>query len=65
MPRKPRTPEELSTGSGKKETFPLYLEVELIEYLKKRATTANVSVSALVNEAIKVYVDGLKETKKS
>lgn len=61
MKRKVRTPEELGDTSGKKKGYNCYLEVELYEYLDERAKGAGASVSKLINEAIRLYIDELKQ----
>lgn len=65
MRRKAKTPEELSNGTGKKKGYNVYLEIELYEYLERRAGKASTSVSKLINEAMRLYIDEIKDKERN
>lgn len=56
-----KTPEELAKGDDGKDKFTLYLDKELMAYIKTRAGKAGTSVSKIVNEAITNYVKVIKD----
>ncbi len=63
MSRRPKTPEELAPNPGEKKSVALYLDVQDVEYLKKRASKAGTSLSAVVGEAIKAYIEAINGKK--
>lgn len=62
--KKPRTPEDLAKKTRGKDKYTLYLDVNLMDYIKDRATRAGSNASQVVNEAITAYVEFLKEKEK-
>jgi predicted HicB family RNase H-like nuclease len=60
---KPKTPEDLAKREQGKDKYTLYLDNELMHYLKIRANKAGTSVSKIVNEAIASYVSTIKNKK--
>lgn len=64
--KRPRTPEEIAREGSGKNKYTLYLSVRSMEYIKDRcAKTKNtVSVSEVVDEAIKAYLETIRNDKK-
>lgn len=60
---KPRTPEDLAKGDAGKDKYTLYLDNNVMAYLRSRAEKAGTSVSKLVNEAITAYAAQIKDRK--
>jgi hypothetical protein len=60
---KAKTPEELAAKSEGKDKFTLYLDVQIMKYIKHRAAKAGTSASEVVNEAITAYVIAIKDRK--
>jgi post-segregation antitoxin (ccd killing protein) len=61
MARKPRTPKEIAKAKPTKKRYSFFLEKDSTERLAELAKAADVPVSELVDEAIKAYMEAIKE----
>lgn len=64
--KRARTPEEIANQATGKDKITLYLSVEPIEYIKERCAKSKkkVSVSEVVDEAIRMYIESIKSEKR-
>lgn len=63
MAKPPRTPKQLAEEKGTKKTYSFSLQRSNVEYLAEEATVAGVSLSDLVDEALRFYIERIKEEK--